>query len=58
MRSLVLCIVRGVYEQNSIVKNVHVNGWTTERAIIASNASVRMEYDVAHRLEISRQIST
>ena len=27
----------GVYEQNNIVNSVHVNGWTTEWAIIASN---------------------
>ena len=38
MRWLVLCIVGGVNEQNSIVKNVHVDDWTAERAIIASSA--------------------
>ena len=38
MRWLVLCIVGGVNGQNSIVKNVHVDDQTDERAVIASNA--------------------
>ena len=37
MRLLVLYIVGGVYEQNNIVKNVNVDDWTAERAIVASN---------------------
>ena len=32
---------RHVYEQNSIVNNVHVDDWTDETAIIASNAKLR-----------------
>ena len=37
MMWLVLCIVEAVYEQNSIIKNVRVDNWTAELAIIASN---------------------
>ena len=37
LRWFVLCIVGGIYEQNSIVKNVHVDNWTAELAIIATN---------------------
>ena len=37
MRLLVLYIVGGVYVQNNIVKNVNVDDWTAERAIVASN---------------------
>ena len=33
---IVLCIVRGVYEQKSTVKSVRVEDWKAERAIIAS----------------------
>ena len=33
-------IVGSVYEQNSIVKNVRVDDWTAELAIIASNIEV------------------
>ena len=38
MKWLVLSIVGGLYEQNSVVKNVRVDDWTVELAIIASNA--------------------
>ena len=34
---LVLCIVGGVYEQNSIMEKVRVDDWTAELALIASN---------------------
>ena len=37
MRWFVLCIVGGVYEQNSTVNSVLVDGWTFKLAIIASN---------------------
>ena len=37
MRWLALCIVGGFNEQNSIVKKVRVDDWTTKKAIIASN---------------------
>ena len=37
MRWLVLCIVEGVSEQNSIINTVPVAGCTAELAIIASN---------------------
>ena len=36
MRRLVLCIIGGVYEQNSILKNVRVDDWTSERMITNS----------------------
>ena len=39
MRWLVVCIVGGDCEQTSIVKNVRVDDWTAERAIIAGNAT-------------------
>ena len=34
----------GVYEQNSRVNSVHVDGWIAELAIIASNATERILY--------------
>ena len=37
MRWLVLCVVQGFYEQNSIVKKIRVDDWTAELAIIAGN---------------------
>ena len=37
MRWLVLYIVWGVYEQNSIVKKIPVDDWMAELAIIANN---------------------
>ena len=40
MRWLVLCIVEGVYEQNSTVKNVRVDDWTVEKAINASKTTL------------------
>ena len=49
-----LCIVGGVCEQNSIMKNVRVDDWTAERAIIASNGcgnhSVTEEIDAIIKL--------
>ena len=43
MRSFVLGIVGGIYEQNGVVKNVSVDDWTTERTIIASNEFVNSD---------------
>ena len=37
MRWLVLCIVGGVYEQNSIVKNVYEDDRTAKLSVIALN---------------------
>ena len=41
MRWLVLCIVGGICEPNSIVQNVRVDDWTAELVVIASNAGKR-----------------
>ena len=40
MTWLVLCMVGGVYEQSSIVKNVRADDCTVELVIIASNDTV------------------
>ena len=41
MRWFVLCIVGGVYEQNSVVKNVRVDDWTAKRGITVGNRPKR-----------------
>ena len=53
MRLLVLYIVGGVYEQNNIMKNVNVDDWTAERAIVAIN-----DGSTDHKLPFSHDVTS